>query len=681
MQPKRPETMIKTENLPIDDLLKAYNKKQEYKKLREYYRNNTYFDIIAKGRNETTHSAFLGWILGGQYLSASSQESPLIGLLDAIIDRRDKLVEKPNNAVATNQPAAKTAPDVETAPNVEKPQAAEAVDNQATTQDGNTAQQKDEAPFADDSIYADGNNTFEKIRTATLTRSLHLSNISVDLEKNIVDLVIDSEKLNTVNTSTRGKKDSIDIFISCDVSGVEGIDKFEFLIENKIGSKEEGPKSETSNQKKGPKSKQPNPYDDEMWQTQRYYWACSKDDSDENKDVNNDTATNEDSRRVRFFVYLNAQTPEPDRCQSAQYVCINYQDIYDNILAFIVKTDSLTQRDRYIIEDYIRTLSLPTMTEEDGKKTKQTILAISNKEREILTKYWNDNQELIMVTLQALDDDKSDDDNSQVLAKYICKDGMLYTRKDVIQEVFNSYKKAFHNTRTTFNDIFKDIIPSKQRVSKDIINTDDTVCNGPQTINPVYKYLRTPNTSLSKYTSGYREPHYNDNDNDKLISFWNVNKSMIMAAVRVMSEKQGLPDSVKSDIEKAYKGLAGRDWTRYDIKKDDKEGKGLLRLQVMAWYIKTLLWNGNQGPVQINNTNELLKGLHNDSKKVRDRIIDENTYNNTDDYQKQYYKKIEPENSVQPSYYYYKSGYDKAFENLKKDPSYGCIITESKQDE
>ena len=678
--------MIKTENLAIDDLLKEYNQKMEYKKLREYYRNNTYFDIIAKGRNETTHSAFLGWILGGQYLSAGNQENPLIGLLDAIIDRRDKHVKKTQTNETTEQATTET----------ELPN--EMMDNQATShlaeQDGeksnksgkNDDKKKDiqVTPFAPGSIYAGGNETFEKIRTATLTRSLHLSNINVELEKNIENLAVDSKK-NQVNQSKnkgrgkKGKRDSIDIFISCDVSGVDGIDKFEFLIENKIGSKEEGPKDKFSQ----------NQYD-QMFQTARYYWACSEDDSDVNKDVNNDTATNEDSRRVRFFVYLNAQTPEPDRCQSAQYVCINYQDIYDNILAFIVNNDRLTQRDRYIIEDYIRTLSLPTMTEdgcdeEDGNQSKETkneertILAISNKEREILTKYWNDNQELIMVTLQALDDDKSDDDNSQVLAKYICKDGMLYTRKDVIQEVFNSYKKAFHNTRTTFNDIFKDIIPSKQRVSKDIINTDDTVCNGPQTINPVYEYLRTPNTSLSKYTSGYREPHYNDNDNDKLISFWNVNKSMIMAAVRVMSEKQGLPDSVKSDIEKAYKGLAGRDWTRYDIKKDDKEGKGLLRLQVMAWYIKTLLWNGKQGPVPINKTNELLKGLHNDSKKVRDRIIDENTYNNTDDYQKQYYKKIEPENSVQPSYYYYKSGYDKAFENLKNDPGYGCI-TESKQD-
>ena len=180
---------IPVKQVDIVTLLREYNKNLENQRLKALYNSVTVFDIIGKGRNETAHSSFLNWLLTANEVQGNNAENPLIGLLDCLVRRIYKQYR---------------------------------IDS---------SQQSDSVPYSD----------IEPISNALLSRTLKIVNIEGQTEVPVTNIVTTPEKNKEIENwyaiqkkkKNKGKRDSIDIRITCDVGGIDGITQFEFIIENK----------------------------------------------------------------------------------------------------------------------------------------------------------------------------------------------------------------------------------------------------------------------------------------------------------------------------------------------------------------------------------------------------------------------------------------------------------------
>lgn len=85
-------------------------------------------------------------------------------------------------------------------------------------------------------------------------------------------------------------------------------------------------------------------------------------------------------------------------CACKQFIQINYQDLLDDILLPLSKDESLQQRKRFIIEEYMKGLSI-------NYSQNSSIMAMTEELRKLLEEFWNNNQELIELSIDALSQD------------------------------------------------------------------------------------------------------------------------------------------------------------------------------------------------------------------------------------------------------------------------------------
>lgn len=111
-----------------------------------------------------------------------------------------------------------------------------------------------------------------------------------------------------------------------------------------------------------------------------------------------------------MYVYLTplsgielSELTEPE-CSCKEYIQTNYQNLVDYLLEPILNRNISSQTEG-IIKDYLRTLSQPTQDDKDEEHKQGLIMAIGNEERELLTKFWNQNQKLILSALYAISSD------------------------------------------------------------------------------------------------------------------------------------------------------------------------------------------------------------------------------------------------------------------------------------
>lgn len=115
-----------------------------------------------------------------------------------------------------------------------------------------------------------------------------------------------------------------------------------------------------------------------------------------------------------FFVFLTPlqsstlnNMPEP-LCGNKEFIQINYQDIMDEILEPMLQRPVL-ERTRFIIEEYIQSLAMPAIDENNNKIKPNTIMAISSKTSEMLTSFWTNNSELLQAIMcNIMNDDNQD---------------------------------------------------------------------------------------------------------------------------------------------------------------------------------------------------------------------------------------------------------------------------------
>lgn len=127
---------------------------------------------------------------------------------------------------------------------------------------------------------------------------------------------------------------------------------------------------------------------DKVGQTTRYYDTYKKDS------------------KTTIFIYLTPLSSieldnllEPE-CSCKEFIQINYQLIHDYILHPALSQNS-NQKTKFIIKEYIRTLTQPALRNENEYNPKIRIMALGKEEKELLLKFWDQNEGLIKSALFA----------------------------------------------------------------------------------------------------------------------------------------------------------------------------------------------------------------------------------------------------------------------------------------
>jgi hypothetical protein len=163
----------------------------------------------------------------------------------------------------------------------------------------------------------------------------------------------------------------LDIYIEANIKYLDKVKKLKLIVENKVGTKEHSD------------------------QTTKYfdYYESIKEEND-----------------INFYVFLtpissleliDLETPE---CSCKEYIQINYQSVVDFILEPAL-SKNITDKTRFIIKEYLQSLSQPTLDKDDEHYKQGLIMALGNDERNLLTKFWDKNQKLILATLYAISSD------------------------------------------------------------------------------------------------------------------------------------------------------------------------------------------------------------------------------------------------------------------------------------
>ena len=239
----------------------------------------------------------------------------------------------------------------------------------------------------------------------------------------------------------------IDIVVRCVARVNNMVRNINIAIENKIGAPETTKcfiKNDT---------RQSKPNKTILYQTEAYYQYITEKYKDD----------------INLFVFLkptdcNLEDVERAECKCDKYIQINYQEILDNIIQPVSDQKDISVENMYRLKDYIKTLGKPAETDDDKNSdtNKNTIImAMEQKERELLTTFFKNNEDLIRAAINAL----GIPELSQSMAKVAHKGGHprrayaingkgSYSMYDVVEK-FVEYRLA--NSSDSVQDIDKEI--------------------------------------------------------------------------------------------------------------------------------------------------------------------------------------------------------------------------------
>lgn len=196
-----------------------------------------------------------------------------------------------------------------------------------------------------------------------------------ELFDSIITDDIEIDKLMVITEKAIKGVGRIDIYIEATVLYANKHQQLRVVIENKVSTKEHGD------------------------QTTKYfdYFEGLNDNSWEN-----------------LYVFLTplsglelSEITEPE-CSCKEFIQTNYQNLVDYLLEPML-TRNLSTKTENIIKEYLQALSQPTLNDGDDEYKQGLIMAIGNEERELLTKFWERNQNLILAALYAISSDPDQD--------------------------------------------------------------------------------------------------------------------------------------------------------------------------------------------------------------------------------------------------------------------------------
>lgn len=238
-------------------------------------------------------------------------------------------------------------------------------------------------------------NQQEKMEERTLITNALLSksinHVHIDTEK---ALKIQETKNDQLKQKTSSVTDKADIFITFEV---DNKDEYLILIENKVGSVEEGPKEHIENPQGVLDS-----YKSQA-QTDRYYEILTNNEWGENSIPYKDYHSFK-----KLFVFLtpfydeNNDYPEKGKeiANNKSFININYQDLLDYCILPFSRSTYISDKNRFFLEEYIKCLSLSTVNEKNNTKN-YIVMASSVEEKDMLKKYYDENEPLILYAVRA----------------------------------------------------------------------------------------------------------------------------------------------------------------------------------------------------------------------------------------------------------------------------------------
>ena len=211
-------------------------------------------------------------------------------------------------------------------------------------------------------------------------------------KKELYDSIIisDFELDNIFIETERSIKDvgRLDIYIETTIKYLDKEKKLRLIVENKVGTKEHSD------------------------QTTKYfdYYESIKEENDVNLYVF--------LTPISSLELMDLDLPE---CSCKEYIQINYQSVVDFILEPAL-SKNITEKTKFIIKEYLQTLSQPTLDKDVEQYKQGLIMALGSDERNLLTKFWNKNQKLILATLYAISSDPEQEKDTRDSANQALND-------------------------------------------------------------------------------------------------------------------------------------------------------------------------------------------------------------------------------------------------------------------
>ena len=252
------------------------------------------------------------------------------------------------------------------------------------------------------------------VKAAVLSQTL-----KYDIEEITTEKVIDDVAHSYFAVNYKGKKcdDRLDIYIKLKVNGLS-VKYLEIVIENKVLQDENGPKSKNSSGY------------DSLFQTQRYYTACSY---------------NKSSDTAQLFVFLTPdEVEEETKAKDKHFIQISYQDVLDTIIIPQLDNNMLTSNERQELENYVDALNLPTL---DIQAKKRIVMAMTEEARTDKQTYLKKNKELIINVIKAKEKEASNSSSltqeEQILVSFADKRKNLFAAHGMDFDTFDKSKKYF----------------------------------------------------------------------------------------------------------------------------------------------------------------------------------------------------------------------------------------------
>ena len=246
----------------------------------------------------------------------------------------------------------------------------------------------------------------------------------------------------------------IDIVVRCVARVNNMVRNINIAIENKIGAPETTKcfiKNDT---------RQSKPNKTILYQTEAYYQYI----------------TEKYKGDINLFVYLkptdcNLEDVERAECKCDKYIQINYQEILDNIIQPVSDQKDISVENMYRLKDYIKTLGKPAETDDDTNKN-IIIMAMEQKERELLTTFFKNNEDLIRAAINALGDEElsksMESFDRKTRSKYSINGKGCYSMYEVLEK-FVEFRLT--NTSDSVQDIDKEIA---KFIHSERVNVSDT---------------------------------------------------------------------------------------------------------------------------------------------------------------------------------------------------------------
>lgn len=192
-------------------------------------------------------------------------------------------------------------------------------------------------------------------------------------------------RCNGVYCKSDGKSNSgiVDLVITGSANYKGSAVPFKIIIENKINSAE---------------------HDLQTWKYFTYFEGKKQDNTPDNIVIENKLYQATDNE-LRVYLFLSPESnPENVKCACPHFIKINYQDIMDHCITPLLECPQLNTRNRLFLDEYSRVLSLPYNYNDN------TIMSLSPIDVNLLNEFWEANQKLISMSLQALAQTSQDAD-------------------------------------------------------------------------------------------------------------------------------------------------------------------------------------------------------------------------------------------------------------------------------